>query len=334
MFRIMHWNFFKSSDNMSGAKRYEEELYKEMYANPEVRVEQIKRRKRNFLLESSRFAKSNNEVVHATFQMLAPLKLTNRPKNFVLTVHDLIPKIYYSKTKKIRNMWPLIEYSIKKANKIITDSEFSKIELIRLLNITPEKIFIVPLGVSENYRQLNKYVCKQKLNLDLDVKHILVVSSNEPWKNMKLVNEIIELSKEHKDNYKFVKVGYGEILDNPNVINLGYIPEEDMPTLYNACDLFLHTSLYEGFGLPVLEAMKCGCPVVSSDACSLPEIVGNAGILVRADREDSKYFFMSIICMLLEKEEFRLDYIKRGLARASEFTWEETARKTLEIYKK
>ena len=94
---------------------------------------------------------------------------------------------------------------------------------------------------------------------------------------MKIIKEIADGLD---DNHRIIKIGYGEKIAHRKILSLGHIPESEMPYLYSACDLFVHPSLYEGFGLPCLEAMSCGCPVISSNATSLPEVVNDAGYLL------------------------------------------------------
>ena len=131
--------------------------------------------------------------------------------------------------------------------------------------------------------------------------------------------------------YTFVKIGYGTTLDKKNVINLGHVPEDHMPYLYNACDILVHTSAYEGFGLPVLEAMSCGCPVVCSNSTSLPEIVGNSGVLI--DTFDVAGYCDAIELLLNNSHLY--DYkMQKGLEQALKFTWEQTTLKTLGVYEK
>jgi len=324
----MQWNFFGENDHQSGAKRYEDELFNNMKRM--IDVKRIRRTRRNCLMDAINFKTDNADIVHATFQMLAPLKMIKQPKKFVLTVHDIIPTIYFTAKQKIKTMWYLTEYAIPKADKIITDSEFTKKELIEHLDVDEDKIHVVPLGVDDKYRPLNKDECRKRFALDPDKKYILIVSSNEPWKNMELANDIIDSTGEHT----FIKIGYGQSSTNPGVINLGYINEIDMPYLYNACDMFLHTSLYEGFGLPVLEAMACGCPVISSNSASLPEIVKGAGILLDADNVDSRDRFVDNIYDVLEQDELRIRMIENGLKRSKEFSWNRTAKETIEVYNK
>ncbi len=326
--KVMQWNFFSDNDHQSGAKRYEDELFNN--TNRMIDVKRIRRSRRNYLSDFLNFKTDNADIVHATFQMLAPLKMIRHPKKFVLTVHDILPTIYFTTKRKIKTMWYLTEYAIPRADKIITDSEFTKNELVEHLDADEDNIHVVPLGVDDKYHPLNKDECKKKFNFDSRKKYILIVSSNEPWKNMEFVDDIIDLI----GDYTFVKIGYGQDSTNPKVINLGYMNEIDMPYLYNACDLFMHTSLYEGFGLPILEAMACGCPVISSNSASLPEVVGSAGILLDAHSVDSADRFVDNIYNVLENDDLRIKMIENGLIRSKEFSWNRTARETIGVYNK
>lgn len=324
--KVMQWNFFSENDHQSGVKRYEDELFNN--TNRIIDVKRVRRTRRNYLMDAFNFKTNNADIVHATFQMLAPLKIIKQPKKFVLTVHDIIPTIYFTAKQKIKTMWYLTEYAIPKADQIITDSEFTKNELIDNLGVDDYKINVVPLGVDDKYHPMNKDECKKRFNLNPNKKYILIVSSNEPWKNMELVNDIIDSI----GDYAFIKIGYGQNSTNPRVINLGYINEIDIPYLYNACDIFLHTSLYEGFGLPVLEAMACGCPVISSNSASLPEVVKGAGILLDAEKVDSPKMFLDNIYHVLGNDDLRIRMVENGLTRSKEFSWNRTAKETIEVY--
>jgi glycosyltransferase involved in cell wall biosynthesis len=321
--KVMQWNFFSESDQQSGIKRYEDEIYDS--TKKLINVERVRRKRRSYLTDVLNFKKNEADVVHATFQMLAPLKIIKMVSNFILTVHDIIPTIYFNWVRKFRNLWFLSEWAIPFADKIITDSVFTKKELIHYLRVDEDKICVIPLGVDKKYQPLDKVACRKRFNLDHEMKYILLVSSNEKWKNMELVNKIVNKI----DEYKFIKIGYGELLDNPKIIDLGYIDEKDMPYLYNACDLFLHPSFYEGFGLPPLEAMACGCPVISSNAASLPEVIGDAGILTNLYDINE---WTDAISEVLTSEGLRQDLIKKGLKQSKKFTWEKTARETIKIY--
>ncbi len=314
--KINHWNFFENNKIISGAGRYENELFNNMQNFPDISIKRINGR--NIFSQPD-----NSDINHATFQELAPLKIFKNLKNFVLTVHDIIPTTQYTITQKIRHIWYLTEVCIQFADKIITDSEFTKNELINRLGISPYKIHVIPLGVGKNYTTYDKQSCREMFNFKPDKKYILIVSSNKPWKNMKLADKIIN---ELHNEYQFIKVGYGEG-------DLGYVPEIQMPYLYNACDLFLHTSLYEGFGLPVLEAMACGCPIVSSNAASLPEVVKNAGFLIHPNAYNFK-MFIDTIRELLSNDSLYNSKRKKGIENAKEFTWERTAKETIKVYER
>lgn len=329
--KVMQWNICNEDDFLTGAKRYEDELFNN--ANQLINVERIRRTtsRRSYLWDILKYKTNDADVVHATFQTLAPLKILKRPKNFVLTVHDIIPKVYFTINQKIKNMWYLLQYAIPKADIIIVDSEFTKSELITRLDIDENKIYVVLLGVNENYKLLNKEECKKKFNLNPNIKYIIIASSNQQWKNMEFITKIVDKI----DNYMFIKVGYGHNLTNPKVINLGNINEIDMPYLYNASDLILNASLYEGFGLPVLEAMACGCPVISSNAASLPEVVGDAGILLDAnDNIENINKFVQAINNVLMDENMSMGMTEKGIKRAKKLSWAKTAKETVDVYKK
>jgi len=320
--KVMHWNFFNDTDSLSGIKRYESELYNRMV--DKVDLSRFQRTKRNYLFDN--FQSNNCDIVHATFQELAPL-LFKKLDKFILTVHDIIPKIYYSKSMKMKHMWYLTELSLRLINTIIVDSSYTKRDLITRLNIDSDKIHIIPLGVSSQYHVLNKCLSKDLFKLSPDKQHILIVSSNLPWKNIHTIEKITD----EMPQYTFVKIGYGTTLDKKNVINLGYVPEDHMPYLYNACDILLHPSAYEGFGLPVLEAMSCGCPVICSNSTALPELVGNAGILI--DTFDVAGY-CDAIELLLSNSHSHNYKMQKGLEQALNFTWEQTVSKTFEVYEK
>lgn len=325
--KIMQWNICRVTDKQSGIKRYEDELYNA--TKKFIDVERIQRKRISYLRDIFHYQEKNADVVHATVQTLAPLKVIKKTHNFVLTVHDIIPAIYYNNWRKFTKLWFLTVRAIPSADMIITISEFSKQELINYFGLDPNKIRVVPQGISPKYYPMEKKSCREKFGLDSDpdTKYILTVSSNEPWKNMELLNNVIDKYEDKK--HQFIKIGYGQALDRPDVINLGYIAEEDMPHLYNACDLFLHPSMYEGFGFPPLEAMACGCPVISSNAASLPEVIGDAGLLADP-RNDSEW--IELITNVLSDEKLYHYMVEKGLKRSKQFSWDATAKKTIEVY--
>jgi len=115
-----------------------------------------------------------------------------------------------------------------------------------------------------------------------------------------------------------------------DVIFPGFIPEDELPLWYNAADVFVYPSLYEGFGLPPLEAMACGTPVIVSDVSSLPEVVGDAALLVDPHKPDEWAAALSLLC---RDVDLRTDLVSRGLERAQEFSWTRMARETIQVYR-
>jgi glycosyltransferase involved in cell wall biosynthesis len=130
------------------------------------------------------------------------------------------------------------------------------------------------------------------------------------------------------DNVKLLKLGYGTTLDGEGIINLGWLSEGDMPLVYNASNVLLHTSEYEGFGMPLLEAMACGIPIVASNKASIPEVVGDCGELVDLDADDCVEQFAEKVLNALDVERN-----KKGIERAKMFSWGEVARETFRVYK-
>ncbi len=334
--KVIHWNISKKNQPISGVKRYEDELSQkihDLYPSDDLRRIQ---RSDNKILGSAflswiyRYTQKDADIVHATFQTIAPVVYFRRPTKFIITVLDLTPIIYPETQNDISTkiQWMLTPRALKFPDRIITISEFTKNELIRLWNFDEKKIKVVYLGVDHSrYYPMDKVSCKGKFGLNPNEKHILVVASNLPHKRMDITKKVFEQVKHEYPDIKLLKVGYGDILQGDGIVNLGWVKEEDMPSLYNAADLFLHTAEYEGFGLPVLEAMACDLPVVVSKSASLPEIVGDCGELVDLSVSDYLENFVSVIVQIVKEGS-----TKNGPEQANLFTWEKTARETYRLY--
>jgi glycosyltransferase involved in cell wall biosynthesis len=334
----MHWNVSRKTDRMSGIKRYEDELFgniKKLY--PELDIERMWRNQNKYRgsVCASWFFRpkaKGADIVHATFQTLAPIALFKKPRRLVVTVNDLIPMIYPSTNRNISTklQWIFTPPALKKVDHIIAISEFVKQEIIRLLGINKDKITVVYDGVDHSlYRPLNKEDCKRKFKLNLSEKHILVVASNEEHKRMDLVAKVFDKIKKRRGDIKLVKIGYGQMVKGEGIISPGWVEETDMPALFNAADVFLHTAEYEGFGLPILEAMACGTPVVASNKASIPEIVGDCGALIDLESEECVNNFAQAILNNIDK-----GHDLRAVERSKLFVWENTARETVEVYQK
>jgi len=268
----------------------------------------------------------------------------------VATCLDLIPLIFKDNSRIPMNTW-FMKYSIKgmrNADKIISISEHTKNDLIKYIKVPSNKIETVYLGVDKQYKRLSTgEVDNIKKKYQLGEKFILYLGSEQPRKNFTLLlKSFHKLKTRHGlEGIKLVKVGRPQLPESQrnttfdlidqlkirkNVIFIDYVPEEDLPALYNASDLFVFPSLYEGFGLPVLEAMACGVPVITSNSSSLPEVVGDAGIMVDPYDVDG---LAGEMYKVWTDEDLKEDLRKRGTDRAKMFSWERTADKTFNIYK-
>lgn len=267
-----------------------------------------------------------------------------RPCPTVLTVHDLIGLLFPANLPPIsRFYWAWwLPRTIRWADQVIADSEHTKHDLIRLLGIPAERIEVVHLGVGEAFQPLKDQavleVVRQEYGLPPAI--ILYVGTIEPRKGLDiLIPAYAALAAEIPHDLVIAgkKGWYTEpLFRQVETLGLGqrvhftdYVADEDLPGLYNLADLFVYPSRYEGFGLPPLEAMACGVPVVCSNAASLPEVVGDAALLVPPDDIEA---LTRALYRVLDDEALRAEMRARELARARRFTWEETARRTAEIY--
>ena len=330
--KVIQWNASRKNQPMSGFKRYEDELYKNIKMQKKgIEIERVYRPDNpitgNTIASWFLTYKSvDADIVHATIQTLAPVVYIRRPKRFIVTVLDLIPLLYPSILEKLQ--WIPTPRALKKVDGLIAISDFTKKELIRVLGISESKIYVVHLAADRSrYRPMNKMECKQRLGLNTSEKHMLVLSSNNQNKRMDLVQKVFDDLRKRRNDIKLIKAGYAKELSGDGIINTGWVSEEDMPVLYNSADVFLNTSEYEGFCLPVLEAMSCGVPVVVSNKASIPEVVGTYGNMVDLDAHDVVKRFVDKI---LSNIDIGLD--EKALAQSNKFSWEKTAEETIQVY--
>ncbi len=285
--------------------------------------------------------KSGVDLLHS-MHYTRPVKL---PCASVVTFHDmtffLYPELH---TRAKRLFFPLaIRASARQADALTAVSESTRQDAIRVLGISPEKITATQLGVDPTFRPINDAAIKGKIaeKYDLPERFILYVGLLEPRKNLPMLIRAYKRLIDGGENFKLVLVGrYGwmheELLRQINNLDLeemvhftGYVSQEDLPLVYNLSSLFVYPTLYEGFGLPALEAMACGVPVITTDVSSLPEIVGEAGILVPVNNVEALYGAMIAV---LGDEDLRRKMINKGIQRAAKFTWEQTAILTFQVY--
>lgn len=285
--------------------------------------------------------KSGVDLLHS-MHYTRPVKL---PCASVVTFHDmtffLYPELH---TRAKRLFFPLaIRASARQADALTAVSESTRQDAIRVLGISPEKIVATQLGVDPTFRPINDAAIKRKIaeKYDLPERFILYVGLLEPRKNLPMLIRAYKRLIDGGENFKLVLVGrygwmYEELLRQINNLDLeemvhftGYVSQEDLPLVYNLSSLFVYPTLYEGFGLPALEAMACGVPVITTDVSSLPEIVGEAGILVPVNNVEALYGAMIAV---LGDEDLRRKMINKGIQRAAKFTWEQTAILTFQVY--
>ena len=235
----------------------------------------------------------------------------------------------------------MIKKSVRNSDLIISVSENTKREIIKYIDIKPEKIRVTLLAA--NIFPIEKIKNEKDFLRDkyrIDTNFLLFVGMIEPRKNIELI--IASLEKIDDENIKLVIVGkkgwmfenlYREISRRKlekRIIFAGYVPDEELVYFYRNAEIFVYPSYYEGFGIPVLEAMKSGCPVITSNISSLPEVAGNAAILIDPNREEELTIAINLI--LIDKT-VRENMIKKGFDNSAEFDWEKTAERSLEIFK-
>lgn len=265
----------------------------------------------------------------------------------VVTIHDLIPYLMPETVGKgyLKNFLRDIPEIIESADGIITVSEWSKKDILKFFPINEDKVFVTPLAADSKYKPLDKALCKKFLMDKYNIINpfILYIGGFSERKNVKsLLIAFSEIKNKIDDNIRLVIVGASRDAGNSlialskslgifsNIIFTGYAPEEHLPILYNGCQVFVYPSLYEGFGLPPLEAMSCGAPIITSNLTSIPEVVQDAGILINPYDTDE---LINALLIMLSDTKSRNEFIEKGLKRAALFSWENTALSTLKVYK-
>ncbi len=273
----------------------------------------------------------------------------------VVTIHDLIPLILpaYRGPLLVRLYTHLVSAAARRADAIIADSEASKEDIVRLLGIPAERVQVIYLAVDRRFRPITDEAhlenVRRKYHLPAD--YVFYLGGFDQRKNLgtllKAFKRLTFDLKPRTSDLQLVIAGHLPARDTPffpdprrmvrelglqgKVAFIGWVPEEDKPALYSMAKLFVFPSLYEGFGLPPLEAMACGTPVISSNVSSLPEVVGDAGLLV--DPRDAAEL-ADAMATILDDGRLRRGLGQRGLEQARRFSWEKTARETLKVYRR
>lgn len=273
-------------------------------------------------------------------------------KKFTL-LHDVIPVLYpeYFNQKDMKKYWfNQMSVQLNENDFYFTNSENTKNDFLKHFSkLNPSHITTAHLACSENFKPSKESTLKSltKYNLPTDKRYIFSLCTLEPRKNLiRATKCFIKFIEKNNINDMVYILGGGqwdgfvermekEIPDFDKyrnvILKAGYIDDEDLTPLYSGAEWFVYTSEYEGFGLPPLEAMSCGCPVITSDRTSLPEVIGDAGIMIKYDSDDEhikayeKYYY---------NESIRQEYANKGLKRAKEFSWEKCAATMVKCMKK
>lgn len=284
----------------------------------------------------------NLDIVHDPYD-IGPLSF-KMPFKKIITVHDIAYYFFPRKSglKIIIGHKVLFNKTLKTADKIIAISNSTKDDLMTYFKVPEDKIAVISHGVGEKFKQLDEEgISKSTQKYQLNFPYILYVGSLESRKNiLNLVKAFYKLKTkniyqklvivgENSGNKKKICRFIKKLNLQNDVVFIGFVSEEDLPALYNAADLFVYPSYYEGFGLPPLEAMSCGTPVITSNTSSLPEVVGDAGIMIDPSNVEALAEAMRDV---LADESLRNSIIAKGLERAKMFNWKKCARKTLKVY--
>lgn len=279
------------------------------------------------------------------------LPLLNKYKT-VVTVHDLTPFVFpkeFPSGLKGKIKWQIQKLALKNADAVITDSESSKKDIVKYGGIKNSKVSVVYLAAGEEFRRINDkglMIKEIRKKYNLPEKFILYVGDATWNKNLPSLIEAAfrinvplamvgkalidkEIDAQNPWNKDLVRVR--DLAEkNKSVFRLGFVPSDDLVALYNAATLFIMPSIYEGFGLPILEAMNCGCPVITSRSGSIPEIAGGACRYVNAYDADS---ISQGINEVFNNPNLQKDLSEKGIKQAKKFKWSYAAKETMRVYK-
>lgn len=284
------------------------------------------------------------------FFLSLPFRKTHKT---IITIHDLTPLVFpelFPIGIKGRVKYHVQKFIARYADAIITDSDSSKRDIQKLLGISSKKVFSVPLAAGEEFKQIE--ISKKRRDelfkkYSLPEKFALYVGDATPNKNLKALVDAVRISDiplvmvggalakvdidlSHPWNKDLVHVQKVARI-NTNIKIIGFVSDEELVELYNMARLFVFPSLYEGFGLPLLEAAACGCPVITTKGGSIPEVIGEAALYVNpSDSQD----IAEKMNLMYEDDSLHDSYVKKGTAQAAKFSWKKTAERTVQVYEK
>lgn len=282
-------------------------------------------------------------IFHGTNYTVYPYKNIQK----IITIYDLsfirYPEYINSVVKQYtKRLIKCLEWT----DLILTISESSKQDIIKYLKVPSEKIFVTPLASTYNANYLSSLDLEKEvdnINYNFSKPYLLFISTIEPRKNINAIISAFDFLKhKYKIEHQLVLIGkkgwnyqpiFTAIQNSPwkdEIHHLDYLSNELVALFYSKADVFLYPSHYEGFGLPVLEAMTLDCPVITSNTSSIPEVTGNAAILI--DPNDYMQLAEAIL-QVISDSQLRQNLINKGKIRADLFSWERTAKETLKAYK-
>jgi anaerobic magnesium-protoporphyrin IX monomethyl ester cyclase len=283
------------------------------------------------------------DVAHFTNGMVPLLS----PVPTVVTIHDMSLRLYprYHPARRVLLNRPLVDLAARRADAIITVSESAKRDIVSLYRLDPARVHVVYEAAAPSFRRVEDQAELERVRrrYGLEERIILYVGTIEPRKNLpKLIDAFAARRRSGELKHQLVCVGpYGWLsrgledrIARSNVAHAitftGYVPFEDLPALYTLAEMFVYPSMYEGFGLPVIEAMACGAPVVTGRAAALSEVGG--GAIQQVDEIEPDALGNALVALAASRDR-REELAAAGLARSATFSWERAARESLEIYR-
>ncbi len=284
-----------------------------------------------------------SDVFHATDFVLPPL----RQARGIVTIHDLSFLLYadHAEANLVRYLKRAVPVSLRRASLVLADSRSTRDDVLCLLDVMPDSCHVLYSGVDPIFRPVEdaQEQARVRERLGLHYPYILFVGTIEKRKNLARLMRAYSLLRQRHSSVPKLVIGGGKgwLFDDvfsavedlnlqSEVVFLGRVEDEDLPALYSMAELFVYPSLYEGFGLPPLEAMACGTPVIASNTSSLPEVLGEAALLVPPTETES---LAQAIASILQSDTRRAALRRAGLERAARFTWTDAARNLLNFYR-
>lgn len=274
--------------------------------------------------------------------------ISNKLFRNIVTIHDLIPYSLPQTVGKsyLKNFLKQIPYVVENSSAIITVSNYSKNEILKFFDINPDKIFVTHLAADKIFKPLDINFCKDFLKKNYKINHDFILYIGGFSKRKNLYNLITAFKFAHKnfkttknlilignirEEFESIKNLIRELNIENKIIFLGFVPEEELPIFYNACSFFVYLSLFEGFGLPLLEAMSCKKAVLCSNLTSIPEITNNSCYSIDPL---NTHKISEAMCEMSNNEIFRVNLEDSAYEQSKKFSWEKCSKETLKVYKK